>query len=472
MIFFVNISSTITSNLDQNEDICLPTPLQNSFVFREITREEIILVTKQMTSNKSVGHDEIPVNILKANIDILSYPLQATFNQPFMSGVFPDHLKVGRVVPIYKGDYPNNVENYRPITVLPAVTILFKKLIARRIIEFIEKYQILASQQHGFRKHFSTSTAVHSVTEIVHQALGKGQIAAGIFLDIKKAFDCVDYNILLNKLDRYGFRGPASSFFRSYLTSCKQFVDVLGEKSTMKDVKSGVPQGSVLGPILFSLFVNDYATSLTHAKAILYADDTALLISCNSVAEAQTLASEDLARTLRWFNTNKLVLNIKKTKFLIFSSRQKHLSHVCNLKVDGKALCQVDAYKYLGVTLDSSIHWAQHIKTVCQKLSFGCFTLIQARKHLTETTLRQIYFSIFHSHLTYCVESWGYTYKSYCTPINILQKRAVRIIASAARTAQSSPIFKQLNIMHFNKARDYKTAILIKRVISTNTPYH
>ncbi|KAH9373083.1 hypothetical protein HPB48_015634 [Haemaphysalis longicornis] len=140
--FFVNISSSITSNVDQNEDICLPSPLQNSFVFKEITREQIILVTKQMSSNKSVGHDEISVHILKANIDILSDPLQTTFNQSFMSGVFPDQLKVGRVVPIYKGDDPNDVENYRPITILPAVTILFDKLIALRMIEFIEKYQI------------------------------------------------------------------------------------------------------------------------------------------------------------------------------------------------------------------------------------------------------------------------------------------------------------------------------------------
>lgn len=190
------------------------------------------------------------------------------------------------------------------------------------------------------------------------------------------------------------------------------------------------------------------------------------------MAEAETLANEDLARTLGWFNANKLVLNIKKTKFLIFSSRQKQISNACNLQVDGKALCQVDAFKYLGVTLDSSMHWAQHIDTVCKKLSFGCFTLVQARKHFTKTTLRLIYFSIFHSHLTYCIESWGYTYASYCAPINILQKRAVRIIASEPRTAPSSPIFKELNIMRFNQARDYKTALLVKRVICTNTPYH
>lgn len=129
-----------------------------------------------MTSNKAVGHDEISVNILKANIDILSDPLQTIFNQSFLSGVFPDELKVGRVVPIYKGDDPNNVENYRPITILPAINILFEKLIAHRMIEFIEKYQILASQQHGFRKNYSTSTAVHSVTEIIHQALDKGHL--------------------------------------------------------------------------------------------------------------------------------------------------------------------------------------------------------------------------------------------------------------------------------------------------------
>lgn len=470
--FFISIGTSSAAVSDETSRIILPSPCINTFVYVEITAAEIVGVARQMLSNKAMGHDEISVNLLKDNIDILCYPLQKLFNQAFLSGIYPEKLKIGRVVPIYKNGDPNDLANYRPITILSCINTLFEKLIAARIMNFVEKYNILVANQHGFRKNFSTGTAVHSVSEIVNSSLNKNRTTIGIFLDIKKAFDSVNHDILLQKLERYGFRGPAGKFFRSYLTNRTQFVQISHNQSTTAIVKTGVPQGSVLGPILFSLFINDYAACLRHSEAVLYADDTALLVSHHSLEEAELLANNDLKNTITWFNCNKLVLNIKKTKFIVFASDRKQQSFTCNLHLGGLHIDQVITYKYLGITLDSTLHWAPHIDELCKKLTFGCFSLVKARKHFSKQTLRMIYFGVFHTHLTYCVESWGFTYASYLARVTILQRRAIRIIAAAPIHASAKHLFSELNILPINLARDHKTAILVQRILTQNTPYH
>lgn len=433
---------------------------------------EVISTARQMKSNKAMGHDAIPVKIIKDNIEILAPALAAMFNQAFVSGTYPAQLKIGRVVPIYKGDDPNDLANYRPITILSCINNLFEKLIAKRVMNFLETFSILTKHQHGFRNKYSASTAVNAVAEKVNQALNGNNIVVGIFLDIRKAFDSVNHSILLQKLERYGFRGPAINFFRSYLSDRKQFVQIAFSKSSLKDVKMGVPQGSVLGPILFSLYINDLARSLKHSDAVLYADDTALMISSQSYQEAESLANQELRNTVSWFKANKLELNTKKTKFIVFASNRKAQPGLCSLNLGETTIEQVTTHKYLGITLDSSLHWAPHIEQLTKKLAFGCFTLIKARKHFSPHVLRLIYFAVFHSHMTYCIESWGFTYASYCKSLCVIQKRAIRILAGAPRNQPSAVLFTEFNILPFDRVRDFNTAVIIHKILTTNNPYH
>lgn len=470
--FFINLTKyPPTSMCDEHEPI-LPIAQPNSFVFSEISAMEVIGTARQMKSNKAMGHDAIPVKIIKDNIEILAPVLATIFNQAFFSGAYPEQLKIGRVVPIYKADDPNDLANYRPITILSCINNLFEKLIAKRVMNFLEKFSILTENQHGFRNNHSSSTAVNAVTENVNQALNSSNIVVGIFLDIRKAFDSVNHTILLQKLERYGFRGSAINFFRSYLSDRKQYVQIADGKSSLKDVKMGVPQGSVLGPILFSLYINDFAHSLKHAKAVLYADDTALMISSKSCQEAEFLANQDLRNTLRWFKANKLELNIKKTKFILFASNRKVHPGLCNLNLGQTKIEQVTTHKYLGITLDSSLHWAPHIEQLTKKLAFGCFTLVKARKHFFPQIVRLIYFTVFHSHMTYCIESWGFTYASYCKSLCTTQKRALRIMAAVPRNESSAALFAEFNILPFDRVRDYSTAVIIHKTLTTNSPYH
>lgn len=211
---------------------------------------------------------------------------------------------------------------------------------------------------------------------------------------------------------------------------------------------------------------------MTHTQAALYADDTALLIAHHSLQEAELLANNELEVTSQWFKRNKLLLNTKKTKYVVFASNRKVVPEACGLYIGGNAIEKLNAHTYLGVTLDSSFHWATHIDHLCKKLSFGCFTLFKARKYFNLQTLRILYFNIFHSHLTYCIESWGYTYASYSSVVSILQKRAVRTIASAPKNAPSTELFRNLNIMPFNVVRQYKSATLVHKIIYKNIPYH
>lgn len=249
--YFCIIGKEITNTCRDVALDTLPDRVINSFGYVEITAAEIVTVVNTMPCKHSTGCDEVSSFILKQCIEILCVPLEIIFNRALYTATHPDLLKLAKVVPIHKNGDRNLPENYRPISVLSAINTAFEKLIAKRVMNFVERESLLTPSQHGFRSKRSTATAILSFSDIVKTYLNNNMIVLGLFIDIKKAFDTVHHGILLQKLERYGFRGVCLEFFRSYLTNRQQKVRFLDVESDFSEVSTGVPQGSVLGPILF-----------------------------------------------------------------------------------------------------------------------------------------------------------------------------------------------------------------------------
>ena len=234
------------------------------------------------------------------------------FNLSFELGKFPSLLKLVKVIPIFKNK--NSTHNYRPISLLSNIDKILEKIVHKRIISFFEVNNVFFTRQFGFRSKHSTAHSLIALTEKIRNSLDKGKFTCGIFIDFQKAFDTVDHEILLQKLKHYGIRGISNSWFRSYLQHRKQFVCVSGQSSDTKEIKYGVPQGSVLGPLLFLIYINDIANSIAYSEPYIFADDTALVYSDHSLKSIKKRINIDLKLLVHWLNANKIALNVSKTE--------------------------------------------------------------------------------------------------------------------------------------------------------------
>ena len=273
-------------------------------------------------SDGAPGYDEIPMNIIKYVIQCIKYPLVHIFNASFLEGIFPNKMKIAKIVPIHKGKNKSNPNNYRPIALLPSFSKILEKLFHNRIEQFITSNNILNPNQHGFTKKKSTVSATLSLTDHIIQSFDKKLISIGVFTDISKAFDCVDHQILLNKLKNYGIRYSALLWVKNYLHNRKQFVFHNSEVSEQKLIVNSVPQGSILGPLLFNLYINDLKNAVNNLKLVLYADDSCFYYSNDNLDTLIDVINTELVGVNDWLLSNRLTLNLTKSHFLIFSRRR------------------------------------------------------------------------------------------------------------------------------------------------------
>lgn len=243
--------------------------------------------------------------------------------------------------------------------------------------------------------------------------------------------------------------------------------------SSMSHLSTGVPQGSVLGPLLFSLYINDLPQILQPSNILMYADDTCVIVTGKNLTDLESKSNMKLEKVAHWLSNNKLSINTDKTKCITFRSRLRFINaNDIHIKIDDSVIEQVTTIKYLGVTIDNNLHWQMQIQNVCSKLASGCHALTQARQYFNTTTLRMLYCAFIHCHISYCIESWGGTYTTYLDPVRRLQKRAVRIITHSKYNDPSKPLFSRLLILPFDKLWKLKLARCVHTVINYNHPFH
>ncbi len=423
-----------------------------------------------LKTGKSVGPNSIPIKLLKILSPHISSPLYQIINESFSSGIFPEKLQHAKVIPLFKKGCPMTVSNYRPISLLSVFSKISEKLMYKRLYNFLEIHKILYNLQFGFRASHSVNHALISLTESIKNTLDNKRFGCGIFLDLQKAFDTVNHQILLKKLEHYGIRGTALAWFSSYLSNRKQYVSVNGHNSGHLNVTCGVPQGSVLGPLLFLIYINDLPNSSNKLSFYLFADDTNIYFESDSLHQLQKVVNKELKQVKKWLDANKLALNVDKTNFVIFHSPKKSLDEAINLKIGKELVKQAKYVKFLGVLLDENLTWKYHLSELSKKLARTCGIFFKIRHLLPTNVLVSLYNSLFSSFLQYGIIVWGLTYDIHTKPIYLLQKKVVRAIAFQNFTSPSSPIFSDLKILKLYDLLDLKLLTFVYESVNKFSP--
>ena len=426
----------------------LPQPVANTFAFDPADKDEVISIICKLNKGKATGPFSILSEILQKTKDALSYPLTKIINLSFTSGIHPSNLKISKTIPIFKKDCPLTLSNYRPISLLSNINKIFEKLIFNRVYGFLEKHKCIYEHQYGFRKKHSTNHALINITDEIREALDKNHTAIRVFVDFQKAFDTVNHSILVSKLDHYGIRGCINDWFKSYLNERKQFVSIDGFNSSETIIEHGVPQGSVLGPLLFLLYINDLHWAIKNCRTYHFADDTNLLGIGKSLKKVQKQINIDLKLLVSWLLANKISLNKTKTELIIFRKpRDKTVKNV-KIKLNGLKLYPSRYIKYLGFLLDETLSGEVHIGELLKKLIRANAMLTKTRHHILENQLISLYYAIFSSHMLYGCQIWGQNENAKLfKKVEKLQKRAMRIMSFSRYDAPSGPLFKKFKIL-------------------------
>ena len=329
-----------------------------------------------------------------------------------------------------------------------------------RIERFLEEHNLIYKYQYGFRKNYSTNHALLSIVEEINKSLDNKTFACGVFVDLQKAFDTVDHKILQAKLAHYGINGFANKWLSSYLTNRSQSVSLSGSTSDEKKISCGVPQGSILGPLLFTIYINDMHKAFNECLVHHFADDTNLLFTNKDPLKLQRIVNIALAKLVEWLRANRLSLNVDKTEFIIFRPPRQTCDRII-LRLDGKKIYETPKIKYLGLLMDSRLNWKFHIHELTKKLSRAIGLLYKICAYSPGPILLSLYYAIFHSHLTYGLPVWGFANQKLLDRIVLLQKKALRIITFADYRAHPKPIMKETKILSLADQRYHTVSALM-----------
>ena len=376
---------------------------ERSFFLFDSTQVELKNIIKKLKSTCS--SKDIVVKVLKFGVDYFSIIISNLFNLSVANRKFPDELKIAKVTPIHKKGNRDSLSNYRPISILGNLNKIFEGVLYKRIYSYMEKFNLFTPSQFGFRKALGTEVAALHLLSYVLPAFHDNEFVAVIYLDYSKAFDTVQFDILLAKLDRLGIRGVPLQLLKSYLTDRKQYVSLKNCNSGFHPVSLGVPQGSSNGPLFFSLYINDLPQFLgSLCKTILYADDSTIILGGNDINGIEQAINQCLDKICIWSAYNKLSLNVTKSKAMIFSNRNYD---VPSFMLYDSPLELVDAYKFLGVTFDCKLKFKSHVAAICSKLHRFCGITFRLKNKLNLHSARSFYFAYFHSVASYCISVWG-----------------------------------------------------------------
>ena len=358
---------------------------------------------------------------------------------------------LAKIIPIYKSKNKDSFSNYRPISLLPSISKILEKVIHKQTYNFLHTCGVLNTSQYGFRESHSTINAVTKFITDTLISLENKQSSLSAFLDLSKAFDTIDHNILIQKLDFYGIRGHSLQWFQSYLSNRQQFVKYGNETSDRQIMKCGVPQGSVLGPLLFLVYVNDLPNCIRNCNTLQFADDTTVYVSGSNIAQLFTKLNSDLNILSDWFNSNKLSLNVNKSNYMLFSKSRNKLNHPSpSLEIAGTRIERTHHFKLLGLIIDENLTWNEHIQSCVSKLT-SAFYAINRLKHIVPIdSLKSLYYALAYPHLLYGIIIWGSTFKKYTDKLFVLQKKIVRSILKCDYNAHSHPLFSRLGILKFH----------------------
>ena len=448
--YFVQIGPKLADDIQIPHNKCfkdyLITPANSDFYFYSVNENDVIKAIDSLKSKSSCGIDRLSSKLLKALKSELACPIAQIFNKCIADGSFPDKLKTAKVLPIYKKQEKFMLQNYRPISILPSVSKVFEKLMHCQISKYFNDSQLHFPGQYGFRSFHSTELAVLEIVERVITQMDKKMIPINIYLDLSKAFDTLDHEILLYKLKYYGFQNNSLNLMKSYLSNRTQYVELNDTSSDLMHIKVGVPQGSILGPLLFIIYMNDLVNATDCFYPVVYADDTTLTATLNAFGNNTSLSiNNNLHAISDWLKLNKLSLNSTKTKAMIFHTHQKVIHQYPNLNIDGNKIEFVDHFNLLGIVIDRNLNFVPHINVISKKISKTAGIINKLKNTIPADALINIYNTLVLSYINYGLLIWG----GKGHKIFKLQKKVIRNMTRSQYNAHTSGLFKRLKLLKY-----------------------
>ena len=371
---------------------------------------EIAMIIHQLPNKHSSGYDNLSNILLKQLTESIQIPLEIISNNSIRTGKFPEGMKQATVIPLFKSKDKHTLTNYRPISLLATISKVLEKIVYSRTYKFLTNTDQIYTGQYGFRTGHSCQNAISELVGTIQKNLEENRSSIGVFIDLSKAFDTLNHQILLSKLEKYGIRGTTLDWFSSYLSGRSMRTRIQTSKglnvlSSNYNLQYGTPQGSCLGPLLFLIFINDLPLALIHGTSLLFADDTTLLHSHRNFNYLKWTVEDDLRRLLDWFKANQLTLNVDKTVCLLFSTKKD--PEMVTLNIGNSHITSSEYVKFLGVWIDRHLNWSKHISILLVKLKQNTHLLSISKKFLSKNTLKLIYYAHIFSHLTYGILVWG-----------------------------------------------------------------
>lgn len=464
-------SITCHSNNDSVKDFTT-----KKFTFTPLTEKDMESIILSFDNRGSNGFDGVPMTVIKFAKEFLLRPLTHLINSSFITGEFPNKLKISKIKPLSKSGDTHNISDYRPISLLSSFSKLYERAVKQQLFMFLESNNLFDKEQHGFQGGKSVITAGINFIESIIDAIEKKEKVVGIFMDLSKAFDRVSHSQLLLTLSKLGIKGRSLSWFQSYLANRAQFVEIshLDRKNYLSSVVSptltvnhGVPQGSILGPLLFLCYLKGLPDIIEGKSTTmhLYADDINLKVSCDSVSDLEIKCFIDLALVSQCLSEKQLLLNTDKTKFVSFSAsqnRNKFLSKY-NILINDSFLEEVNNTKHLGLVIDKHLNWNLHINKICSKIASGLYALRQMYHISNINTLKSIYHAFIHAHIAFGISLYGSTSNQNMNKILILQKKAIRIMLHLKWNESVKTLFPILGILTVYSVYIFETIIHVKK---------
>ena len=442
----------------------LKSSVSHSIFVDYVTTAEVFALITSLKCNKSCGPDNISPQLVKDNVYYLCEPLTYLYNLSLSQGIVPDQLKIAKVIPVFKKGENSLASNYRPISLLSIFNKVLEKIVYKRLYTFLDKHKILYKHQFGFRKNHTTSLALLEVIDSCYKNLDMNNNVIGIYFDLQKAFDTVDHKILLHKLYNYGIRGTMYNWLNNYLLNRKQFTVVNNVPSKIDNITCGVPQGSVLGPLLFLIYINDMYNAVPGEKLKLFADDTNLFIFGPDPILLQQKANECLESMEKWFTANKLSLNIDKTCYTVFGSkcRQNVASHF-DLYINNHKINRVTECKYLGIFIDDELKFDTHVDYVYKKIIRFTGILFKLRNVLPRVCLVKLYFAFVYPHILYGIEVYANTSKNVLDKLCKLNNKLLRIMLFKPLCTPIKDLYNVLHILPIPLLHQMQTILFVHK---------
>lgn len=463
-----NNSIHVNSNVLEN--------IEEPFSFSEINHNTVFKIIKNLPNKYSTGFDGISYNLIKKCQIYLIEPLVLLINESIRHGLFPAVFKLSKVVPVYKKKgCKKDVSNYRPIALTSTIGKIYEKVIYHQLISYLDEYKLLSSFQHGFRKKLSTTSAL---AEFIHETLSdldSKKKVGGVFIDLSKAFDRVNIDILVKKLEQYGLSEGALKLMSSYLRGRKQSVVIKEPKkernmilyddicSETVDMGLGVPQGSILGPLCFLLYINNLKDHIpVHSEVIAYADDASFMCKANSKIQLKERCENLIHIVKKYIQDHNMRMNVAKTQTILFKIGNNGVQDNFALDIEGENIESSSDIKLLGITIDKNLTWKNHIQNISKKLSSSVYLLRRLSQVLDQGTLLTIYHATVMSHLSYAIEIWGAAAHTHLQKLFVIQKRAIRIIYGLKYRDSCKDIFKKESLLTLYSLYVYRVILFIR----------